>query len=167
MVVDSSCKLFAVNDKEITYQIVLNKLMHFCNYKERCESEVREKIIKLQRDENWEGKIIGFLKSHSYLDNSRYVNSFIESKIKYNKWGERKIIYELLKKGFSFDEIDKIITSKKEMFNENLLQVLNQKLKTYKIPLNTFDKRAKLFRYAYSKGYETFEINQYLDRILK
>ncbi len=155
-----------MNEAEITYQITLNKLMHYCNYKERCEKEVREKINKLDVDPDWTDKIVDYLKELDYLNNVRFATAFIHSKFKYNKWGNRKISYELSRKGFSTSEINQLLRAEELDFEANLMSLLRNKQKILKPGLDKLQQRAKLYRFAIAKGYDTSSINHCLENLL-
>ena len=131
-----------------------HKMMEYCAYRERCVSEVVQKLRQLKAGEEEAVEILEMLTGEGYLDEERYVRSYIRGKHRYKKWGRRKIRQSLLLKGVSPDQIDKCWDEvEEEEYEENMNALLEKKAANIKAG-GLREKKAKLLRYALGRGYE-------------
>ena len=141
----------------------LLKLQSFCAYQERCIKEVRDKLKRLKVEPQYFNSIISSLVNDNYLNEDRFVKSFVSDKIRLNKWGKVKIRYELLKKQIPESLINKQLSEIDEDTYTNLIQdTINKKLKEFPQPLSPKD-RNKLIRQLLSKGFEPTLIQNSMD----
>lgn len=142
-----------------------DKLTRFCLFRERCISEVTQKMYELKvREEDKEG-LINKLISEGYVNEDRYLQAFIHSKIYLKKWGKKKIESELMLKKFDrkliqqkFQEVDD------EVYIGNLSSTAEKKWATlYKKSLP--DRKNALIRYMLSKGYEMDLVRDWMKTI--
>ena len=80
-----------MNKDNITEEYALLKLTSLCAKSEYCIEDMRKKMKRWNLDVDVQERIIKYLIDERYIDERRYAKLFIESKIKYNKWGKRKI----------------------------------------------------------------------------
>ena len=85
--------------KEITEQEALQKLSALCAQSEHSSGEMTEKMRKWGIAEDVQARIMARLTVEKYVDDTRFSQFFINDKIKYNKWGRRKIEQALWQKG--------------------------------------------------------------------
>lgn len=139
-----------------------DKLTRFCLYRERCTSEVIQKMYALKLGENDKQKFLDQLKSEGYVNDERFIQAFIHSKIYLKKWGKKKIESELLMKKFDRKLIQqKFMEVDDEIYINNLQHIAEKKWASlYKKP--TVEKRNSLFRYMLSKGYEMELVKDWL-----
>ena len=81
---------------------ILKRLEYFCAYQERCEFDVNEKITKLgvtSPEEN--DKFLRLLKKENFLNQERFVSSYINGKVSIKKFGVNKIRLGLTQKQVS------------------------------------------------------------------
>lgn len=160
-----------MGDKLITYRDIqkakfLDKLKKYCAYRERCHKEVIEKLRKLEADQEMSDEVISELIQENYLNEERYVQSYVRGKYRQNKWGRSKIIRELKFRNISTFLINKGLEEIIETeYLENLKQLILSKNNNLKAK-NKFDRRQKLFQYVYRKGYESELISDILEDIL-
>lgn len=85
--------------ESLGFNEILKRLEYFCAYQERCEFDVLEKIKKLglQNPEKTE-MLIKRLQKDGFLDQKRFVNSYITGKVSIKKWGVNKIRAGLVQK---------------------------------------------------------------------
>ena len=85
--------------ESLGFNEILKRLEYFCAYQERCEFDVLEKIKKLglQNPEKTE-MLIKRLQKDGFLDQKRFVNSYITGKVSIKKWGVNKIRAGLIQK---------------------------------------------------------------------
>lgn len=139
---------------------IIKKLESFCAYRERCESEIKQKLFQLAVDRNETDFYINYLKENNFLNEKRFVAAFARGKFNIKSWGKRKIIQELQAK-----QIDsKIIQQSIEDIDEGLYFLRLQDLLEKKIikikETDTFTLKHKLMQYAMQKGYEMELINE-------
>ncbi len=139
-----------------------DKLTRFCLYRERCTTEVKQKMYALKLTEEEEQKFIKQLKEEKFLDDERFIKAYINTKIYVKKWGKKKIQAEL-----SMKKLDKAFIQKTflevddEVYIQNLHHLAERKWATlYK--KQDRDKQASLFRYMVGKGYESDLIQDWL-----
>ena len=74
-----------------TFNEAIDSLIAYCNYQERCSSEIIQKLRSFDLTESEQELIITELKERSVFDDNRYVNAFISGKFRIKKWGRVKI----------------------------------------------------------------------------
>lgn len=142
----------------------LENMKKYCVEQDRCQSEVRSKLIDHQiYGERTEG-IIADLISEGYIDEQRFADSYTRGKFRMNQWGKTKIKQGLKQKQISeycikraFKEIDD------EVYLETLSNLLKKKVSS--ISGNAYQKKQKLIQYALSKGFESNIIELALENI--
>lgn len=134
---------------------VLTKLEHFCAFQERCESEVRKKLTTMpcsvaQRDE-----IIRRLREHDFLNDQRYVETFVRSKI-HEQWGKLKIRQALHAKSVDAQLIDEYLDAiDEDDYKKMLGDAIDKWKRQHKAEEND---KPKLFRYLLTRGFSTSEV---------
>jgi regulatory protein len=131
----------------------LNRVAAYCSRAERSEFEVRRKLLAWELQDDAIKRIIDRLKKEKYLDNNRFAGSFINDKLKFNKWGKTKIIFELKKRNISESVYNPILEELAEdEFEKQLMHILSVKEKSVKAK-NDYDKKTKLIRFALGRGF--------------
>ena len=140
--------------KNLSEKEAFEKIIIFCNYRERSSKEVLIKLFSLRYDSNTSKKIIDKLKKINMINDLRFSKSFARGKFKINKWGKSKIKSYLINKGISENEITQGLESiDNEIYLETLKSLLINKKKTIKKEEVKL-KKQKLFNYLHQKGYE-------------
>lgn len=139
---------------------ILLKIERFCAYQERCTSDVVTKLKSLQTPDNKIDNYISHLMSENFLNDERYVEVFVRSKIK-QSWGKQKIYASLSSKHISKELIDNALENVDNTSYAKNLQLASEKwLRTHQNVSNT---KEKLIRHLISKGYSYREIIEYID----
>lgn len=148
-------------------KIALEKLQHYCAYKERCHSEVRTKLIKLEIYGDKLEEIMSALIQEDFLNEERYAIAYVSGKYRINQWGKYKIRMGLKAKRVSDYCIKKGLENiNAEEYYNNLLNILEKQKRIYSIKaLNGYQLKSKLFKFAMGKGYETEIIKQCLEEL--
>ena len=150
------------------YQTALHKAAAYCSRSEHCISEIEEKLSKWGIDKEDSEKIIKRLTEEKFIDQQRFCRSFINDKYKYNKWGRIKIAYALRMKKIDqqtiYDAMDEVIND--DLYFENLENLLRDKMKSTK-EKQWFEIYPKLYRFAASRGFESYEISSCLNKLKK
>ncbi|MBK9794201.1 MAG: regulatory protein RecX [Sphingobacteriales bacterium] len=133
---------------------IIKKLESFCAYRERCESEVKQKLYQLAADVKETDFYINYLKENNFLNEDRFIAAFARGKFNIKSWGKRKIIQELQVKRIDSKKILQSIENIDEgQYFVRLQDLLEKKLRTIK-EIDVFKKKQKLMQYAMQKGYE-------------
>lgn len=130
-------------------------ITRYCEYQDRCQKEVRNKLYENGARKDEVEEIMIELISNKTIDEERYARNFARGKFRIKNWGKRKIVYELkqdqisdycIKKGLS--EIDE------DEYLQTLERLTIMKMPEFEKDKNLFTRRAKLQRYLSQKGYE-------------
>lgn len=146
--------------ESLGFNEILKRLEYFCAYQERCEFDVLEKIKKLglQNPEKTE-MLIKRLQKDGFLDQTRFVNSYITGKVSIKKWGVNKIRAGLVQK-----RIDPVIIARgimeidADLYQENLQALFEKKIIALKDYKTDYQQKSKVIRFLSGKGYSSEEI---------
>ena len=149
--------------KDMTEQEAYLQLAALCAQAEHCQQEMRDKMRRWELDEIVQNRIIDRLIKERYVDDERYARAFVKDKIRYNKWGRRKVQQALWQKRIDadiqqrvFDEIDE------KEYLDVLRPLLKQKRKSIRA-VSDYELNQKLARFALSRGFTFDIIRQCLD----
>lgn len=153
--------------------VLLEKIRHFCSYRERSEKEAELKLRALQAPP---GKIRGILeqlRAEGFISDQRFARAFARGKWKVNRWGRLKITFELRAKKIP----DRLIREAMEVIDEDsyrlvLGELIEKKAKAIRPQKKeenksgkTLNLRDKLFNFALGKGYEYDLVKEILDEL--
>ena len=143
--------------KEMNEQEAYLQLAALCAQAEHCEQEMRDKMKRWELDEMVQNRVIDRLTEERYIDNERYARAFVKDKIRYNKWGRRKVLQALWMKRIDTDIQQRVLDEIDEKeYLDVLRPLLKQKRKSIKAE-NDYELNQKLVRFALSRGF-TFDI---------
>lgn len=143
--------------KEMTEQEAYLQLATLCAQAEHCEQEMRDKMKRWEIDETAQNRIIDRLVKERYIDNERYARAFVKDKIRYNKWGRRKVQQALWMKRIDNDIQQRVLDEIDDKeYLDVLRPLLKQKRKSTKAA-NNYELNQKLVRFALGRGF-TFDI---------
>ncbi|MCP9613077.1 regulatory protein RecX [Coprobacter tertius] len=152
--------------RKMTSDEALHRLAALCSTSEQCESDLRSKLSRWEIDTHDQDSIIVRLRKERFFDEIRYCRGFANDKFKFNKWGKIKIAYALKQKGINDTYIKEALENIDDKAYCNLLSdILILKKKEYR-GNDIYTQKAKLFRFAASRGFETEIINNILKKIL-
>lgn len=143
----------------------LQKLRHFCSFRERYSAEVEEKLLSLGTDKVRFPEIIEQLKKENFLNDARYAGSFASGKFRINHWGRRKIRYELAGRGIPEEVISRGL---EEIDEEEYMQVLRDLVRKKFSEIKGEKKltvRNKIFTFASGKGFESDLISEAINEL--
>ena len=132
-------------------------LAALCAQAEHCQHEMLEKMRRWELPEEEQARVMQRLISERYVDDERYARAFVKDKVRYNKWGRRKVEQALWQKHIDEDIRQRVLD---EVDDEEYLSVLNpllkQKRKSTKAN-SDYELNQKLVRFAISRGF-TYDI---------
>lgn len=147
--------------KELAEKEAIAKAAALCSKKEYCVSEIRAKLDKWEVSDP--DAVLDYLQKEKYIDESRYASAYVRDKFRFNKWGRIKIRHHLKQKRVPIQLIDSAI--EKEINEENYVALLKQLLdmQRKKVKGTTdYEISAKLYRFAYSRGFEAELISEFI-----
>jgi len=139
----------------LSNEIALNKLKHYCAYQDRSHREVRTKLLKLEIYGDDLEEIMSELIKEKFLDEARYACSFARGKFRLKKWGRIKIKQHLKQHDISDYCMRKAM---KEIDEREYLETLSSIVEKKKLDYNDSNKykmKQKVINYCMSRGYET------------
>ena len=112
--------------------IALKKILHYCDYQDRCKKEIFTKLNSLELTDNDRDFIINFLNDEGYINDERYCRSYVKSKLNLKKWGVNKIKISLISKGIDREIIDSVVSEiDQDSYKEELIKLLENKKINY------------------------------------
>ena len=149
--------------KEMTEQEAYLQLAALCAQAEHCEQEMRDKMRRWELDETVQNRIINRLIKERYVDDERYARAFVKDKIRYNKWGRRKVQQALWQKRIDADIQHRVLDEIEEKEYLDILRpLLKQKRKSIKAE-SDYELNQKLVRFAMDRGFGFDIIRQCLN----
>ena len=149
--------------KDITEQEAYLQLAALCAQAEHCEQEMRDKMRRWELDAAAQDRIITRLTTERYIDNERYARAFVKDKIRYNKWGRRKVQQALWQKHIDNDIQQRVLDEIDEKeYLDVLRPLLKQKRKSIKAA-SEYELNQKLVRFALGRGFGFDIIRQCLN----
>lgn len=148
--------------KEYTEKELLNKAAAYCAAAEHCVSEVEAKLRQWGAEAEAMQRITERLIKEKYLNEVRYCRFFVRDKYRFNQWGRNKIVQALRMKGLPAEAIDEGLSEiDPEMYDDILERLLKQKSKAIKA-VSSYERNAKLIRFAAGRGFAMQEILRHL-----
>ena len=149
--------------KDITEQEAYLQLAALCAQAEHCQQEMRDKMRRWELDETVQNRIIDRLIKERYVDDERYARAFVKDKIRYNKWGRRKVQQALWEKHIDADIQQQVLDEIDEKEYLDILRpLLKQKRKSIKAE-SDYELNQKLVRFALGRGFGFDIIRQCLN----
>ena len=145
--------------KQKTEQEAYLTLAALCAQAEHCQYEMTEKMRRWELPDEAQARVMQRLVAERYVDDERFARAFVKDKVRYNKWGRRKVEQALWQKRIDDDIRQRVLD---EVDDEEYLSVLRpllkQKRRTTKAA-SDYELNRKLMRFALSRGF-TFDIIQ-------
>jgi regulatory protein len=134
---------------------VLEKAMRYCSSRETCRADLLKKIQSWGLTGDPAIKVINQLEQEGFLNELRYARAAVNDQYRFNKWGRIKIRYYLQQHGIPASIITEALEGiDEEEYRRMIKNQLTEKEKHSRF-VNQWDRKAKLLRFAASRGYET------------
>ena len=149
--------------KELTGLQAYQKLTDLCARSEHCQQEMLEKMRQWGVSEEEQAEVMQRLVEERYVDDERFARAFIYDKIRYSKWGRRKVEQALWMKRID-EHINKPLLD--EVDDEEYLKILRPMLKQKRKGIRAkseYEATMKLIKYALSRGFTMDIIKQCID----
>lgn len=139
----------------LSFEEALIKLESFCAYQERCSFEVLEKAKGLGLETDQCKKILEILQKKKFVDDERFAHAYANGKFRFKNWGRIKIKFELKGKRIADEFITAALYSiDEDNYFQELQNLAIRKWKEIK-GKSDYERKAKLFRFLQSKGFES------------
>ncbi len=149
--------------KEKTEEEAFLQLAALCANAEHCQYEMLEKMKRWELSDEAQARVMAQLIEERYVDDRRYARAFVKDKIRYNKWGRRKVQQGLWMKRIDKEIQDEVLDDIDEKeYLDVLKPLLKQKRKSIKAN-SDYELNQKLVRFAYGRGFTFDIIRQCLD----
>jgi len=152
-----------VMKKEMTGQQAYQKLTDLCARSEHCQQEMLDKMRQWGVSEEEQAQVMERLIREKYVDDARFARAFVYDKIRYNKWGRRKVEQALWLKRID-NSIGQSILD--EVDNEEYLSILRPMLKQKRKGIKAkseYELTMKLIKFALGRGFTMDLIKQCID----
>ncbi len=147
------------------YNEILNRVKRYCEYQERCKSDLENKLNRLEVPDKMKELIIHKLSEKEFFNNKRFSNEYAVGKFRNNNWGKIKIRYNLKFKSIEKNIIDEAL---KKIPEDEYLSAFNKIAKKQWIggsKLDLISRKRRLLKTLQSKGWEFDLINEFLSEI--
>ena len=108
-------------------------------------------------------RIMEYLRKAKFVDDERYARAFVKDKIKYNKWGRRKVEQGLWAKHIAEDIRQRVLDEVDEsQYKSVLTDLLKSKRRSIKAA-NDYEMNRKLIKFALSRGFDYSIVRHCID----
>jgi len=139
------------------------KLESYCAYQDRSLFEIQNKLYQLGSSEEDSKKVIEHLIKNRFFDQQRFAQSFVQGKLRINKWGKAKIKAALINKFVDNATIklalDSIDDAEYSSILKGLIDRKNAELKKEK---DEWTKKQKILRFLSSRGFSYDDIQDFI-----
>ena len=149
--------------KPITEQEALQKLSALCARAEHSSGEMLEKMRRWQLSEDAREWVLDRLIDEKFVDDERFARLFVREKIRFDRWGRRKIEQALYQKGVASDISRRVLDEvDDEAYVAELKKLIAAKRRSVQAE-SDYEMRAKLTKYALGRGFDYNVIRQCID----
>ena len=147
----------------MTGQQAYQKLAALCARSEHCQQEMLDKMRQWGVDEEEQAKVMARLVEERYVDDERFTRAFVNDKVRYAKWGRRKIEQVLWMKRID-EQLARTVLD--EVPDEDYIAILRPALKQKRRSTKAaseYEMTMKLIKYALSRGFTMDVIKQCME----
>ncbi len=138
---------------------ILEKISRYCAIQERCKYDVINKLKSYKANQDELESYIEYLKKNNFLNEERFVELYIRSKINQNDWGPLKIKYSLYQKNIPEAVIDRLLNK----YDKGFFKLkIKDYLKKHKVEIDKLTYNEKIYwaKHLQQKGYDIEIINE-------
>lgn len=152
----------------------VSKLERYCAYQERSHKHVLTKCRELGISASESNEILVELIERNFVNESRFVEVYVRSKLRQKGWGRQKIALGLKNAGIAKGLIEKSLANVEDLWQDALIKQMLKKLKqlaptievfenlSENIGLISLEDRNKIYRYLLGKGFTYEQISKVL-----
>lgn len=140
--------------KPLTYENALARAANLCARAEHCRFEIAAKLRQWRTDVQDAERILDWLEDGGFINEERFAQSFVHDKYRFDGWGRTKIRYTLRRYGIGDAAVEAAFREIDEEEYVGILRTLLETKSRHSAETDPYKKKASLFRYAMSRGYE-------------
>lgn len=141
-----------------THRFIL-EMERFCAYQERSIFEIKTKLYRKGATEEQVELVIKHLISSNFLNETRFIEAFVQGKSRIKQWGTQRIKSGLISHQIPEAVINRALSSLSKTENHaHLRRWIEKKESSLKHEAEGPKKRAKIIRFLLSKGFSLGEI---------
>lgn len=152
-----------VPQKRIPLSEATIKARAFCNYRDRCHKEVREKLYGMGLWKKEVDQVIMQMMDEDLLNEERFARSFARGYFRNKRWGKAKIKYELQLRQIHSRLIQTALTEIEEDEYAQTIEHLIEKKLNLLSSEKPLTKKQKVANYLLQKGFQYSEFKTLLD----
>ncbi len=142
---------------------LLVRAERYCANEEQCKTSVRKKLCDWGASVDVSTKIVARLIDQGFIDERRFAKAYCSSKLRHQKWGRLKVVYQLRSKQIPPKFITEALNEISDEEYRNIMRsVAEMKWVTYDEGEDLSKRKAKLNTFLASRGYESPEIQALL-----
>jgi len=127
------------------------KCLNLLSFRQRSRLELINYLKKFKLKTNQINQIIEKLSYNGYLQENKFLKSYIHDSLYLNFKSKRKIRYELIKKGFSAQQLESVLSQFSDQ--ETLINLIKKKQKMTK-----YTDQKKMINYLINQGFDYEDI---------
>jgi regulatory protein len=140
----------------------------WCAYQDRCTFEVEQKLLSWNIPSEQQEIIVKHLTKNRFLDDKRFVESFISGKFKIKRWGKIKIKHHLILKHIDKKSIeDGLKQIDMDAYLLSLTHLAEKKFSEKKQKEDYWSIKRRVITFLASKGYESDLIYEVVSDVVK
>lgn len=133
--------------------LILNKLIRYCTYCERCTQDAVKKLMVLKVDRAEHEEYIKRLRDDRFVDDERYAKMYVHTYTQIKKQGKVKVQNALMRKGISSAVIKELLKHvADESYQQNIELLAEKKLKSIRKGTDR-EKQTKVLRFLIGRGF--------------
>ncbi len=136
------------------------RIRRYCAYQERCTDEVEKKLKEWSLPEQKIHGMIGSLRKEGFLDDERFLRSFVGGKLRINHWGRIRIRYELRCRNIPANLVESALNEINPETYRDIIKMLVVKKRKEIMGRKAQDSRQKILNFVVGKGFEFEEVRQ-------
>ncbi len=146
---DNPKKIYTINE-------IKDKMAKYCLYQDRCHWEVEKKMREFDLIPEAKDEILFKLIDYGFLNEERFVHSFVRGKVNQKMWGRNRLRQELKLRQIDQKMIDNALKEEidADKYWSNLLHLTRKKFNLLASERESFKKTNKVKAYLAYKGYE-------------
>lgn len=149
--------------KEMTAQQAFQRLAALCAKGEHCQQDMLEKMRQWGVSDEEQAEVMQRLVGERYVDDERFARAFVNDKIRYNKWGRRKVEQALWQKRIDPSTAQAVLDEVGDEEYLNALRPLLQQKRRSTKAQSEYELTTKLIKFALGRGFTMDIIKQCIE----
>ena len=149
--------------KEMTAQQAFQRLAALCAKGEHCQQDMLEKMRQWGVSDEEQAEVMQCLVGERYVDDERFARAFVNDKIRYNKWGRRKVEQALWQKRIDPSTAQAVLDEVGDEEYLNALRPLLQQKRRSTKAQSEYELTTKLIKFALGRGFTMDIIKQCIE----